>query len=400
MPVDVTRNFGPSKSQSSTGEAIGHAEDYSSIITNIDPDKTFYLSEFSEDADAVALDFSWTTEGLRPPQVNAHLEKEDYESQAVGSLEMANNHCQRFVNSGYVTTAQIKVKKIYEPQDEFTRQYHNAFLAHASDIEYALVNNDVSRGESGGSTPAMTGGVPYFMKTQTITATLSTSDGVITAGSAHGLQTGDFVYFTAKTMPTGLKANTLYYVRLDDTTPDTKFTIFDTMKDAVEKVTANQVKPSTEGTSLVIVKNNVLDMGGSADFTLDDINNVMEMCFNRGGNPTLAVMSPAKKRRFSSIVTAATTINRGTGRERKLDLVADTLETDFGVITAKSHRLYPDNRIDFMDMQYWDLKWFERTHEVPGIATKGSYKEFFIESWLGLKGTQPKASGSLINIKR
>lgn len=111
MPADVTRKFGPSTSQSHTLEAIGHAEDYSSIITNIDPDKTFYLSEFSEDADAVALDFSWTTEGLRPPQVNAHLEKEDYESQPVGSLEMANNHCQRFVNSGYVTTAQIKVKK-------------------------------------------------------------------------------------------------------------------------------------------------------------------------------------------------------------------------------------------------------------------------------------------------
>lgn len=399
MPADVTRKFGPSTSQSHTLEAIGHAEDYSSIITNIDPDKTFYLSEFSEDADAVALDFSWTTEGLRPPQVNAHLEKEDYESQPVGSLEMANNHCQRFVNSGYVTTAQIKVKKIYEPQDEFTRQYHNAFLGHASDIEYALVNNDVSRAESG-SNPAMTGGVPYFMKTQTISATLSTSDGVITTGSKHGLQTGDFVYFTATTMPTGLAANTIYYVRLEDENGDTKFTIYNTMKDAVEKIAANQVKPTSAGTALAIVKNNVLDMGGTADFTLDDINNVMQMCFNRGGNPTLAVMSPAKKRRFSSIVTASTQINRGMGKDRKLDLVADTLETDFGVITAKSHRLYPDNRVDFMDMQYWDLKWFERTHEVPGIATKGSYKEFFIESWLGLKGTQPKASGSLINVKR
>lgn len=398
MPADVTRNFGPSTSQSHTLEAIGHAEDYSNIIVNIDPDKTFYLSEFSEDADAVALDFSWTTEGLRPPQVNAHLEKEDYVSQPVGSLEMANNYCQRFVNGGYVTNAQIKVKKIYEPQDEFTRQYHNAFLGHASDIEYALVNNDVARGENG-SNPAMTGGVPYFMKVQNLSASITTA-GVVTTTEKHNLQTGDFVYFTATTMPTGLQANTIYYVRLDDTTPETVFTLYNTMKDAVEGVTANQVKPTTTGTALAVVKNNVVDLGGTADFTLDDINNVMQMCFNRGGNPTLAVMSPAKKRRFSNIVTATTTINRGMGKERKLDLVADTLETDFGVITAKSHRLYPDNRVDFMDMQYWDLKWFERTHEVPGVATKGSYKEFFIESWLGLKGTQPKSSGSLLNIKR
>ena len=400
MPADVTRNFGPSKSQSHTLEAIGHAEDYSNIIVNIDPDKTFFLSEFSEDADAVALDFSWTTEGLRPPQVNAHLEKEDYESQPVGSLEMANNYCQRFVNGGYVTNAQIKVKKIYEPQDEFVRQYENAFKGHASDIEYALVNNDVARAESG-SNPAMTGGVPYFMKVQNITATLATGTGIVTASAKHGLQTGDFVYFTATTMPGGLAANTIYYVRLEDgADAETKFTIYNTMKDAVEGVTANQVKPSSAGTGLAIVKNNVIDMGGTADFTLDDINNVMQMCFNRGGNPTLAVMSPAKKRRFSSIVTASTQINRGMGKERKLDLVADTLETDFGIITAKSHRLYPDNRIDFMDMNYWSLKWFERTHEVPGIATKGSYKEFFIESWLGLKGDQPKSSGSLLNIKR
>lgn len=394
---DIQRNLGPSVSQSHTSEAIGHAEDFSKIIINIDPDKTFFLSEFGEDSDATSLKFGWMTEGLRPPQVNAHLEKEDYESQAVGSIEAAENHCQRFVNSGYVTEAQRKVAKIYEPQDEFTRQYHNALLGHASDIEYMLVNGDKSQAESG-STPAMSGGVPYFMQVQNQAATLA--DGVVTTAEKHNLATGDFVYFTAKTMPTGLAQNTIYYVRVDAATPDTKFTIFDTMKGAVENVVADQVIPSTAGTDLKIVKNNVVDLGGAADFTLDDINNVMQMAYNRGGNPTLAVMAPAKKRRFSSIVAASTQINRDMGKNRKLDLVADVLETDFGVITAKSHRMYPENRIDFMDMNYWSLKWFERTHEVQGIAKKGSYDEFFITSWLGLKGDQPKASGSLINIKR
>lgn len=42
---DIQRNFGPSASQSHTSEAIGHAEDFSKIIVNIDPDKTFFLSE-------------------------------------------------------------------------------------------------------------------------------------------------------------------------------------------------------------------------------------------------------------------------------------------------------------------------------------------------------------------
>lgn len=394
---DIQRNLGPSVSQSHTSEAIGHAEDYSKIVTNIDPERTFYLSEFSEGPDATSLKFGWMTEGLRPPQMNAHLEKEDYTSQAVGSMEAMENHCQRFVNSGYVTEAQRKVSKIYEPQDEFSRQYHNALLNHAADIEYMLVNGDKSQPESG-TQPALCGGVPYFMQVQNLDCTLA--DGVVTTTAKHGLATGDFVYFTASTMPTGLSANTIYYVRLDETTPDTKFTLFNTMKGAVENLTADQVTPTTAGTGLQIVKNNVVDLGGVADFTLDDINNVMQMAYNRGGNPTLAVMAPAKKRRFSSIVTAATQINRDMGKNRKLDMVADALETDFGVITAKSHRLYPENRIDFMDMNFWQMKWFVRTHEVQGIAKKGSYDEFFLESWCGLEGTQPKSGGSLLNIKR
>lgn len=399
MPNDVTRNLGPSSSQSHTGTAIGHAEDYSRIIVNIDPDSTFFLNEFGDAEPAVELDFSWLTEGLRPPQVNAHLEKEDYESKPIGSLEGLSNTCQFFKTSGYITDAQIKVKKIYNPQDEFARLYQKTFTEHARDIEYMLTNGDVSRKESG-SNPALSGGVPFFMKVQNITATLETTGHTVTASAPHGLQTGDFVYFTAATMPTGLKAGEMYYVRLDTASPATKFTLYNTMKDAVEGVTANQVKPTTTGSGLAIVKNNVLDLEGKADFTLDDLNTVMQMCYNRGGNPTLAVMSPAKKRVFSRLVTALVTINRNTGKDRTVDLVADTVETDFGVITAKAHRMYPDNRIDLLDMEYWDKKWFDRTHEVTGLPKKGSYKEFVIESCLGLKGTQPKASGSLLNIKR
>ena len=40
---DIQRNLGPSASQSHTSEAIGHAEDFSKIIVNIDPDKTYYV---------------------------------------------------------------------------------------------------------------------------------------------------------------------------------------------------------------------------------------------------------------------------------------------------------------------------------------------------------------------
>lgn len=391
----VSRNMGPSRSQSHTQEAIGHAEDFSKIITNIDPDSTFFLNEFGDAEDAVELEFGWLTEGLRPPKVNAHLEKEDYTSGPVGSLEGLSNHVQFFQSSGYVTNAQQKVKKMYNPQDEFSRLYKNVFTEHARDIEYMLCNGEESKPERNGN-PGMCGGIPYFMKVQNIACTIASD--VVTCAEAHGLHTGDFVYFTGN-LPAALTQARMYYIREVEGNPDKQFTIYNTIKGAVEAVAADKVSVDAAD-NCFIVKNNVVDLEGAADFDIDDLNNLMQMAYNRGGNPTLAIMSPAKKRRFSSLVTALMQINRNATKTRKIDLVADAVETDFGVITAKAHRMYADNRIDILDMQYWDKKWFERTHQVTGLPKKGTYKEFVIESSLGLKGTQPKASCSLLNIKR
>ena len=394
---DVTRNLGPSASQSHTSEAIGHAEDYTDIVTNIDPDMTMLLSRFGTAANATTLKFGWMTEGLEPPQVNAQLEKHDYTSRKLGSMRAAENHIQFFEKSGYVTEAQRKVAKIYKPEDEKVRLLERVSKQLARDMEYALVTNSTSSAENG-SNPAITGGVPYFLKSQTISCTLETDDGVVTTSEAHYLKTGEFVYFNATTMPTGLKAQELYYVRLDDSTPATKFTIYNTMDGAIRGTAADQVKPSAAGSGLVIELNNIVDLGGATDYTLDDLNSAMEMAFNRGGNPTIAIMSPQKKRAFSKLITAATTINRGMKADRKLDLVATTIETDYGVITAESHRMYPKNRIDLFDMYYWDVKWFERVHEITP-PKKGTYDEFLLAGSFGLQGTQPLSSSANVNIK-
>jgi len=395
----MARDLNPSASQSATYEAYGNAEDYSKLITNIEPDQTKFLSSFREAPDAKATEFSWTTEGLRPPQDNAHFEKEDYVSQKVGSMEGLSNCVQNFQNTGYVTDTQRKVNKIYNEQDEFVRQVKNAMIGQARDMEYMLVNGKAKQLGSESVKPR-SGGIPYFMSMQNIDCTLTVADGIVSTGAVkHNLTTGDFVYFIADTMPTGLKQGLLYYVRVDATTPETKFTLYDALADAVEGKTSAQVKPTTTGTALKIVKNNIIDLGGADDLSTDNMNDVMQMCYNRGGNPTKAIMSGAKKRRFSSIVGAIGQTKRKSG-EHKMDIVVDVFQSDFGTITAEAHRMYPDNRIDFMDSQYWELKYLTRPHEVKDLAKKGSYTEFVLEAQLGLQGTQPKASGSLINIKR
>ena len=393
----VIRDAGPSANQSFTFDAWGNAEDISPIITSISPDKTPFLSSIPDGPNAVEPAFSWPTEELHPPMVNKHLEKEDYTSHPVGSMESLDNVVQIFMTSGFVTDMQRKARKVYRGGDEFNRQLTKAFTEHARDIEYAFVNN-ASKVAGTAAVEAMTGGLPYFMQKKTLSATVNTTSGKITTASAHNLRTGDFVYFDAATMPTGLKKNTLYYVRLDATTPATVFNIYTNMKDAVEGTANAEVKPTTAGTTVVCVMNNVVDLGGNSDFTVADINSAMEMAYRRGGNPDTLWASPHNKARFSEIVNAMSYTTRKSG-DKKTNLIATTLETDFGEVQCKPHLWFPDNLILALDSQYLEKKWFEKTRKVQGLAKKGNYSEFVIESSIGLKFDQPLSSAAIINIK-
>lgn len=393
----VIRDAGPSANQSFTFDAWGNAEDISPIITSISPDKTPFLSSIPDGPNAVEPAFSWPTEELHPPMVNKHLEKEDYQSHAVGSMEALDNVVQIFMTSGFVTDMQRKARKVYRGGDEFNRQLTKAFTEHARDIEYAFVNN-ANKVAGTAAVEAMTGGLPYFMAKKTLGATVNTSTGKITTASAHNLRTGDFVYFDAATMPTGLKKNTLYYVRLDSTTPATIFNIYTNMKDAVEGAASAEVIPSTAGSTVVCVMNNVVDLGSNSDFTVADINSAMEMAYRRGGNPDALWASPHNKARFSEIVNAMSYTTRKSG-DKKTNLIATTLETDFGEVVCKPHLWFPDDMILALDSQYLEKKWFEKTRKVQGLAKKGNYSEFVIESSIGLKFDQPLSSAAIINIK-
>lgn len=394
MPQDITRQYGPSISQSSTGEAVGHAEDYSQIITSIDPDMTVFLSQFGKQPNATALDWSWTTAGLRPPQKNAYPEKMEYEFSKVGSIRLLHNYQQHVYASGYITDAQHKSKKIYT-NDDIAMERYNASLNLARDMEFAIINNKIARAEGDSSTPAITGGVQYFMNKDQMACTVATT-GIVTTTADHNLRTGDFVYFNADTMPTGMSVDLVYYVRkLTDKT----FQLYDTMEGAVEEITTDKVTPSSAGTNVVIITNNVIALDGNTDFTMDDLNRAMEMVKLRGGNASDAYMSTGKLRHFTEIVNALATTNRKSG-DKRLDMVTTTYVGPSGVINAHAHPMYGDKRIDIMDMQYWDLKYFDPIHEVQGLAKTGTYDKFALEGWFGVQATQPHASASIINIKR
>ena len=393
-----------SDSQSVTYEAEGEKEDYSSIITNIDPDHNMFLSELPTEADATQTEFNWLTENLKPPARNAHLEMEDYSSNKVGSLERRKNTVQFFQTTGRVSDAQRKTAKQYNQQDEFPRQKEIAFKQMARDMEFAIATGAVSRLESGGL-PALTGGVPFFLQEEKIEVTFDSTKNLVTTAEAHRLSTGDFVYFsTAKgaKLPAGLSANREYYINKKS---ETTFELYTSLDNAIAAASPEAKDEDKEkvvalgdnGTgTLYALKNNIVD-ANKTKFAEDDINDVMEMCYKRGGDPTIAVMSAANKRLFTKVITGGATKQRGQ-KEREVTNITDTYISDFGTITARVHRQYGNERIDFLDMNYWALKYFTRPHEVTGLAKKGTYTEFVLEASLGVKGTQPKASGAIINL--
>ena len=387
-------------SQSASYLAEGSLErDMNPILYNIAPDSTPFLSSMPELERAVEMKIEWQTDELRPPQKNQRPEFDEYEFPMAPGVGRAANYCQIFSVAGKVSDVMTMVNKTYRPQkDEYTRQIAKNLKAIAKDMEYALMTNDKAQPESASAELAMMGGIPYFMNEEKISVTLSGSSATITAASPHRLETGRWVVFKGSTLPPEIEPQTRYYVRLDDSTPTTKFTIHNSLNEAIEN--KNAIAPSTTGTDVAIVLNNVIDAGGDK-FTLDHINDAVELAYSRGGNPTEVWMSAKQKRRFSQLLTAVHTVNKNQSDKTVTD-INNVYETDFGVITARVHRDCDESKMFLLDRSYWGTRWLDKTHKIEDsqLAKTGSYKKFVITGIFSMQASQPLSSAAIMNIGR
>ena len=380
----------PITSQSYTYTAEGSVEDMVNIITNIDPESNYLLGKINEGEPATDLTVNWLSDALRPPQDNKHLEKVDFTSVEAAARKRHTNNCQHFMNSVFVTDAQEKRKK-YVVDSEIGYQSDKMFLEHSADIEYAIMKSaQTSLGD--GSTPGAMGGIQYFLDRCKLTVTAATDTEILTTGSDHKYQTGEFVtFYSTGTLPTGLIADEMYYVHVLSATT---FTVHPTLEDAIRNTNVVNITAAGSGTHYVCL-DNIIDCGGAA-YTEDDINQAMQYAWYRGGKPTEAILSGRNKRRFSGF-TAGSQKTRSQ-KEKELSEVVNTYNSDFGNLDLTAHRLQSNTRIDIFDWQYWELRWFDRTHEIEP-AKKGTYEERVIESWLTLVNRAPLANAACINIK-
>lgn len=387
-------------SQSASYLAEGSLErDMSEVITNISPADTPFLSNLPVYDEAYEMKIEWQTDELLPPGKNQRPEFDEYKFPMAAGVGRLHNFCQIMAQSCKVSDVMQKARKTYKPKtDELSRQITNYSKKLAFDMEYAIMSNAEAHAESG-STLAMMGGIPYFMKEELLDATLSTTDGSVTTTQKHGLSTGSWVMLKGTKLPTELTAGQRYYVRLDDTKPDTKFTLFNSLQDAVEK-TNGISNLSDAGTAVKVLINNVVD-AGNAKFTLDMIDDAMELAYYRGGHPTQIWLNPTQKRRFSTLARELHTVNRNQ-TDKKVSDVTDVYESDFGVLEAKSHLNCSDDKIFLMDPSYWGLRYFTRPHLIPNseLAKTGSYEKFVITSTLSLQASQPLASAVINNVAR
>ncbi len=85
--------------------------------------------------------------------------------------------------------------------------------------------------------------------------------------------------------------------------------------------------------------------------TFDLINNALEQTWNKGGKPTMLLVSPRNKRIISTFTAGHTKFMDG-NKTRKLSQVISVLETDFGVLQCVTDRFMDNDVVYGLSPEY------------------------------------------------
>ena len=224
--------------------------------------------------------------------------------------------------------------------------------------------------------------------------------GVVTLAN-HRFVTGDKVIVRGKgsnALDAKYKANTQYFVKPID--KDT-FTLHATAEDSAA-TPGTPIKPSAAVTAgkMELTYCNAIDakaLNPAGEFTMESLNDAMQAVWGRGGDVDIAVMSGKNKRKASTFTANS---QRNVAMDaKKLTQVIDVLETDFGVIELVAHRLYADDVVDLLELQYWKLGYLIPFHN-EDLERKGTYKESVITGTATLECTAPIANARLYGISK
>jgi len=369
-------------------QVVGKVEDMTDFITALDPDQTLLTNKFGK-ATVTSTEHSWLCDALRPAKINKTLESVDFETANATPRKRASNYTQQFLH-GYTVTDTTQAIKKYGVRDEAAYQMVKASKEVGRDLELALVANSTKvLGDD--ATAGQFGGLPYFL-TNFQNVTVGTLSGIITL-TAHKFVTGDAVILAATALDANYKPNIHYFVHVIDA--DT-FTIHDTAVDA--EANTGAIIPASAQSGLTLTYNNAINAANfstAGKFTFEGLNDAMQAAWKRGGSIDCAIMS-GKNKRIASGFTDGVTKTRPMEAKTVVSVV-DVIETDFGRIDLLAHRLYEDDVVDLLELQYWKLGYLIPFH-VESVPRKGTYQEKVITGSATLECTAPTSSARIYGI--
>ena len=118
----------------------------------------------------------------------------------------------------------------------------------------------------------------------------------------------------------------------------------------------------------VVTNVRTLPPSTTANFTFDELNNMLEQTWTGGGKPSILLVSPRNKRVVSNWTAGHTKYMDG-NKTRKLTQMISVIETDFGTLQCLTDRFLPNTEVYGLSPEYMKKAFLRpfKTGDIPKI---------------------------------
>ena len=144
--------------------------------------------------------------------------------------------------------------------------------------------------------------------------------------------------------------------------------------------------------------------GTGRSMSLDQIETVMQACYEDGGNPSMLVVSPSKKATFSALSSGSVATNQiqmtaSAPQDAVIIGSVSIFLTDFGTLNVVIDRQMQNDRVYLLDPEYIKMGALSgRSFSVSDVAPTGDATKFAIVSEMTLIVNAPKAHGAVYDL--
>lgn len=135
--------------------------------------------------------------------------------------------------------------------------------------------------------------------------------------------------------------------------------------------------------------------GTQRAFTEDLQNDLLQLCYDNGGEPSLIILGPGNKRVFSTFAgRAATQVQVG---QKTVTNTVDVYQSDFGTLKAVPSRFSRARTALYLDPSMAKLRWYRPWH-TEALGKVGDAETKVIRGEVGLEVSNEKAHGKVADL--